>query len=333
MKSEDELAAEVARILAPLSAEQHPMSVDRERDLWLKISAKVEAPQAYRGWLWLGAAAVVAAALMLFVGQQPEASTPTEAAGRVASVSPGPSTPGLTPGAPATPIEPQPRWLEGRRALPSGSTAIALSGRVEVLESTHEKTRLKLAAGAAVESIVAPIPAGGYYVVQTPTATVSVRGTRFVTRTEAGATEVIVTEGKVHVAPTDGRRARLVVAGERLRLEPLSEAGAQAAMDAGDALGAAEILVHLSRRSTGLGARNLHLRAGRSIQTSHPREAAAIWAEAVRVYPTGMHAEEFAFRLGEAWHLSGEPARARTAGAQFRQRFPAASRAQLTTAW
>ncbi len=316
MRNEDKIDDGVSVLLAPLRAEEHRLDADRQRAVWLRISTDLETPPMKRRWLWVGVTTAAAAAIALFV------LTPTAPSGVAGSVVSQAVTPNET-----DPAD------KSRAVLPSGSVATTLHGIVRVLENSKTRTRIELATGAAVSSVVEPIEPGGYYVVQTPNATVSVRGTQFITRVIGAMTEVTVSDGKVHVSPKDGRRARLVRAGERFRVQPLTHAGADAAIKDQDARSAAEILAHLARAESGLKARNLLLRAGRLVHENHAVEAAVIWAEASRLHPEGVHAEEFAFRLGDAWHRAGALSKAKAAGLRFRTRFPNSSRATATQSW
>ena len=87
------------------------------------------------------------------------------------------------------------------------------------------------------------------------------------------------------------------------------------------------------KAAEGLTRRNLVLRVGRLLNTHTPQDAPEWWREATTRYPTGTHAEEFAFRLGESLARMGRTQAARTAGKAFRTRFPDSDRVAETRGW
>ncbi len=309
-------------LLAPLADEAHRFAPDRCEAVWTQIAAE-RAAAARRGralTLAAGAGVALAAAMLLWArAPAPESSpAPVPAAGIVASA---PARSALAPGV----------RLSEATELPSGARA-TVEGEVLVERADARATRLRVSRGS-VRSVVPKLKPGESYVVATALAEVVVRGTDFTVRDEDGATVVRVAEGVVEVVPADGRSAVRLLAGESHRLESLDEAGARSAGSHGDWKQAVEIWAALRDRTEGLARRNLVLRVGRLLERHAPTEALSWWRDAATRYPTGTHAEEYAFRLAESLHEAGRSDEARRAAADFERRFPASDRIPELRGW
>lgn len=122
-----------------------------------------------------------------------------------------------------------PRAQSGQHATASGqreTLALVDGSKIELNAQTNlrididrEQRRIRLASGEAFFS-VKPDP-GRPFVVETPSGSVRVTGTRFAVRSEhEGALTVLVEEGSVHVLPRDGSSATIPLrAGARLTAE------------------------------------------------------------------------------------------------------------------
>lgn len=306
---------QVERLLAPLRAERPAFDPRRREAVWQAVAAQ----RRPRPWIWpLALTAAAAAALALFTLRpaEPEVATPAP----TGATAPPPVLPAGQP-------------LAGRTVLPGGAR-VDSSGEVHVASATDDLTRLVVTRGA-VESTVPPLGPGQRYEVETALAEVAVRGTRFTVEHEAGATVVTVTEGRVEVRPRDPRRApTLLGPGERRRLEPLTAAGAEAALQADDAAQAAAIWEVLADRADDeLARRNLLLRAGRALDRAGAAAAADFWRAQAARFPEGAHADELAFRAAAALRRAGRQEEAAQAAADFRARFPDSPRLPEAAGW
>ncbi len=301
---------EVKALLAPLREERPELEASRREAVWAKVqAARKPARPPLLPWLLTAAVATAAVALWL------------------RSTEPEP-----VPQAPAVTTLAQGATIEAGGELPSGAR-IEVEGRVEVAEATAQRTRLRLAQGR-VFSRVPKLAPGEAYVVDTPLAQVSVKGTRFSVERLGEAVEVQVEEGLVEVAPRDGRPARLLPAGKRWRVEPLTSQGAEAAAareDWGQALDIRQALA--MAMPDGLPRRNALLAAGRIADAKSPLRAQRWWAQAAAAHPRGTHAEEFAFRAADALRQAGKLPEARRAAEALRAAFPDSQRARETARW
>ena len=247
------------------------------------------------------------------------------------------ATPEAPPDAPralpfeASPAPAGPEFATTSRTLPSGARIELHDARVLLAEALPGATRLVVEQGG-VTSSVPKLKTGERYLVETPQAVVSVHGTRFtVTRASATTTRVEVTEGLVSVDPPGWRPAFFLRPGEQAEVGPCPDSPAAAAETTADWRCTADGLTGLAAAAKDPISRdNLRLRAGRLVGTHAPREAAALWQALLDASPEGIHAEEAAYELGAAWHAAGDAAAARTAGAEFRRRFPHSPRVQAT---
>ncbi len=299
---------EVDRLLAPLreapGPEWTPARAARVREA---VFARRRRSTSWRAWAFAAAAAAAVAWTLWPVA-------PVDDAGDVAA--PVAASP--------TPVSPGDR-LTAARMLPSGAE-VEVAGAVRVAEATAAGTRLVLE-GGAVTSRVPKLRPGEHYVVETPHARVSVRGTRFTVELLAsGATKVHVTEGVVEVTPRDGRAAETVRAGGSLVVGPTPRASAEAARAAearGDWAGAVRLWRAVAERSDdALERQNALVAAGRLL--SHHDVAAAVdhWRALAAEARGGVHHEEAAFRAVEALRDAGRVAEAAEAERRFREAFP-----------
>ncbi len=303
-------------LLTPLREEQHPLSSDRQLQIWEQIQAGHQQRKERRSRQLLWGAIALAAALLLglFLEQRPEASKRTD--------------PSLAQDQFA-----QPGPIQGTARLEAGAE-LQVKGRLSLLSDDPKQVHLRLEQGQ-VYSQVPKLQEGARYEVETPQAWVRVRGTRFTVSLEGESTRVEVQEGLVELVPKDGRPILLVAAGEERQLQPINEAGAQAAEAAQDWEALIEIHLRLcSALSESLSQRNHFLELGRGLEAQAPaRVMQRFWAEAERRFPQGIHAEEFAYRAAHALLKMGEREAARRAGAGFRARFPQSSRSAEVGGW
>lgn len=307
----------VRQLLAPMRAHRPQLTPDRQAAIWTRVEAQTIVRR--RPWGW-----VVAAAAVLAIGGALAWTTQRAAVdeGTIAQAS-------GTPSAPA-PLE---RVVDRSVTLPSGAQ-LAVQGEVRVAAATETITRLTLTRGA-VTSRVPTLPAAGRYVVETPTAEVEVQGTIFrVALLETTATEVAVQEGRVEVRARDARQARGINAGETVIIESTSPDGARRAEARGDLVQAFDIRrALLERRPDDLTRRNRLLSLGHAIDQRASAFAVAFWRRAAAMHPTGVHADEFAWRHAAALRQAGRLNAARDAAARYRQRFPDSPRAAETRDW
>ncbi len=300
--------------------------------LWAPL-ASAAAPAAPRPrWVWVAAASVAAAGLALWVGlDRPAPATGGLVASQPAPTASAPSGPGpLAPGS----------ALAAPTRLPGGAF-VEPQGGVQVEVADARETRLSVHAGR-VRSTVPPQQGGGppAYVVLTPLAEVTVRGTQFTVLDDAeGRTTVEVERGVVDVAPRDGRPLRQLTAGQRHVLQPVTARGALAAEAARDWGQAAWLWTRLVRAGgDGLSARNTFLSAGLRLKAAPDGALAAaalvpFWAAAVERYPQGPHADTLLFEWGAAAHGAGDRATAQAVAERLRRDFPSSPRATETKRW
>ncbi len=328
--------APVARALLRSLEQQRP-SWDRAREdaLWRRTQERMNAeqPQApLRLQAVLGIAGLATAGALAFAlwapvetpgasGEAAALSTPRVAEARTsASISGGGAT--LTFDA------------TDRLRLPSGALAERTSGGlIDVVTATADATHLRLQSGR-VSNEVPSLRAGQRYEVETATALVSVRGTRFAVAVEApDHTLVSVEHGKVEVAPKDWRVVTLVVPGEQ-----------RALMNCGPSVEAAERSTHPRCIAEAFAARaaasadpverdTLLLKGALAASTTNAAEAVGWWRRARELSPAGIHAEEVAFRELEALGQAKQWARRAERAQAFVKDFAASPRVSTVRSW
>lgn len=314
--SEDARDEAVERLLEPLRRNPPVFTADRQAAVWAQIDAQLQRPAPTRWRLAAAAVVLVGVGIAAWQLQPPPTSQPASVA-----------MPSETRPAPQTE-----RVVDDSVILPSGAE-VTVAGEVRVAEASATLTRIILTRGR-VTSTVPPLN-GARFVVTTPTADVTVHGTRFeVALRDDAATLVRVTEGRVAVQPRDDRQAVRLGAGESTVVEPTSEAGAARAAERSDHAQAIDIRRALAERGADeLTLRNALLRLGRAADERATDYAPALWGRAVQRFPAGMHADEFAWRAAQALARAGRADAAHAAWARFRERFPDSPRAAAAPTW
>lgn len=302
----------VERLLGGLRREPPVFAVDRQAVVWDAIEARLDRTQS-GAWVW------ALAALTLGVGG-------AAVWGLIGAEAPSPTQPALTEA-------PPPERVVDRSLTLATGAVITVAGEARIASATASLTRVALTRGS-VASAVPPLGAGRF-VVSTPTAEVEVRGTRFeVALLDTAATRIAVTEGHVMVRIPDDRAPLDLEAGAVAVVEPTSAAGAERAAARGDHAQAIEIeSVIAESAGDDLARRNALLQVGHAADERAPELAPRLWARIAARHPTGMHADEFAFRHAAALRASGRIDAARAAAATFRAAFPTSPRAAETLAW
>ena len=241
-------------------------------------------------------------------------------------------TPAPTP-APIPVVATQGALTLGSTTLPSGALVELASGAATFV-ADQDRTVITLSVGE-VRSTVPKLGIGQSYIVRTPNAEITVRGTVFRVLTEPGQTQVQVDEGHVEVVDTRGSAPTLqLTAGQTGAMNVVDRTGAAAAEARSDWPRAISIWrALLDDMPDGLSRRNLMLAIGRKIDTHQPDFSVEFWRKATKAYPTGAHAEEFAYRLGISLKNKGLTKEAHQVGVDFRARFPRSLHAGDTRSW
>ena len=224
MSTEHDEADAVRRLLAPMKAQPHTLTPDRQAAIWQRIEAARVRP--VRVWWPVWALAAAAAGAVVWLGTlRPVVDLPVGAV--------------PTPPPVDREITHEINEIAGSRVLPSGAR-VEVAGQVRAIQATADMTELFLARGR-VTSRVPPLgPQQGFHV-QTPAAQVTVRGTVFTVEHADAVTTVQVAEGRVQVQPAGERGWRLLEAGQRWTVQPATATGLEAARAAGDSAQALEI--------------------------------------------------------------------------------------------
>lgn len=315
MSTEHDEADAVRRLLAPMKAQPHTLTPDRQAAIWQRIEAARVRPA--RVWWPVWALAAAAAGAVVWLGTlRPVVDLPVGAV--------------PTPPPVDREITHEINEIAGSRVLPSGAR-VEVAGQVRAIQATADMTELFLARGR-VTSRVPPLgPQQGFHV-QTPAAQVTVRGTVFTVEHADQATAVQVAEGRVQVQPAGERGWRLLEAGQRWTVQPATATGLEAARAAGDSAQALEIQALLASSTLeGLERQNHLLRIGRALDAQNAEAAMVHWQRFAE--DPGPHAEEVAFRHADALRRVGWLTEARAAAARFREAFPQSVRAAETLAW
>ena len=318
--SETSNEAEVRALLAPLRADRPRLTADRASAIWGQIEARQARSQTHAvRWVLAAAAVIAVGGAIAWTTRRPE----NEA---------GPGSVAAVDSTPADRAVPE-RVVDRSVTLLSGAT-LDVAGEVRVATATQQITRLTLTRGS-VTSRVPTLPAAGRFVVDTPAAEIEVQGTVFtVALLETGATQVRVDEGRVAARARDGRQARAIEAGETVIIEPTTASGADRAASRGDLVQAFDIRRALiEREPDDLGRSNRLLSLGRAIDDRAVGFAVPYWQRVRALHPTGVHADEFAWRYASALRAAGRLDAAREAAARYRARFPNSPRAAETRAW
>jgi len=332
----DDPNARAARALLRRVAQQpDAWESAREDALWRATQARLNASpsatqrrlQALLGIAGLSTAAALALALWV-PSASPEADGPSVVG----------STPQVADAKSVSSPPPLPSSLTfdsaDRLRLPSGALAQRTQGTlVEVVTATANETLLRLSRGR-VTSEVARLSTGQRYAVETASARVSVRGTRFAVAVDApNHTVVEVEHGKVEVAPTDWRVVTFVLPGERRALTDCG-GSVDASERSADPRCLAEAFAARAAASTDAVERDtLLLKGALAAAQVNATEAVAWWRHARELSPHGVHAEEVAFReleaLGQArqWTQRAERAQA------FLRAFASSPRVSAVRAW
>lgn len=309
---------QAAALLAPLKDAAPTLAPDREAALFRQFDAAVARPAPTPWWPALGGLTLVGAAGLAFALHTPAPTAPADVPAPLAQGS-------------SVAVSSAPQVLAaGATVLPSGAH-VDVVGAAQVAEATSTNVRLRVNAGS-VKSQVPKLGPGAHYLVETDQAVVSVHGTRFtVANLGADRTRVDVEEGLVSVDPVGWRPEFFLHPGEGREVGPCAATPAEAATGTFDWRCTVDGLTALSVAAPdSLSRENLRVQAGHLLDTHAPREAAAIWRQLLADVPTGLHAEEAAFRLAESLHAAGDAPAAHDAAVSFRARFPQSPRAEST---
>jgi len=334
--AQDDPNAPAARaLLRPIARQSPAWDSAREDALWRLTQSRMNAASAmpqrrFQALVGLGGLATAGALMFALWAPTAAPETASEGAARL--------PPRLAEAQTAASRSPQPTVpafdAADRLRLPSGALADRTSGAlVEVIAATADETRLRLKSGI-VTSEVPRLAAGQRYEVETPSALVSVRGTRFAVAVDApDHTVVSVEHGKVEVAPMDWRVITFVLPGERRALADCGPS-VEAAEHSAQPLCIAEAFAARAAASADPVERDtLLLKGALAASRADAAEAVGWWRRARELSPSGVHAEEVAFRELEALGQAKQWAQRAERAQDFLRAFASSPRVSAVRSW